>query len=105
PPKRVRFPVVRLWRRCPRRGFLVQLSGNEIAKMRSKQIFKLLQVLIIMAAVDKFWSTALFPSRKKLLHRVPLPAENVSFSVRLEGCKGGCSIPVNVQCGRSGSLL
>src|SRR6267154_3004232 len=65
--------------------------------MLSKHVFELFQVLIVMAAFAKFCSTILFPSREKLLHCIPLPAQVFPSFFRFEWCSGSRSIPVNVQ--------
>src|SRR5260370_10393221 len=65
--------------------------------MLSKHVYELFQVLIVMAALAKFCSTILFPSREKLLHCIPLPAQVFPFFFRFERSSGSCSIPVNVQ--------
>src|SRR5258707_12867917 len=86
-----------LSQRFRRATFPIQLSGEEIAKMLSKQIFELFQVLIVMAAFAKLRSTILFPCRAKLLHPIPLPAQVFPFFFRFKRSSGSPSIPVNVQ--------
>src|SRR4029077_238081 len=73
--------------------------------MRSKQGFELFQVLIIMTALRKLCSAILFPSGKKLLYRVPLPAEDFPLFLWFEWGSGSRSIPINVQGRKSGSSL
>src|SRR5258705_10026765 len=73
--------------------------------MLSKQIFKLFQISIVMAAIAKLCSAILFPSREKLLHRIPLPAQVFPLLFRFEWCSGSRSIPVNIQPRKPRSLL
>src|SRR5258708_26826241 len=89
-----------LSQRFPRGNLAIQLPYEEIAKMLSKQILKLFQVLIIMAGLAKLCSTILFPSREKRLHRIPLPAQVFPFFFRFERSSGSRLIPVNVQSGK-----
>src|SRR6266403_3056711 len=97
PPKWVRFQITDLSQRFPRVNFPIQLLCEEIAKMLSKQIFELFQILIVMAAFAKLCFTILFPCRAKLPHRVPLSAQVFPFFFRFERSSRSRSIPVNVQ--------
>src|SRR5260221_1726185 len=97
PPKWVRFQITTLLRRLRRANFPIQPPCEEIAKMLSKQIFELFQVLIVMAAFAKLCSAILFVCRAKLLHRIPLPPRVLPYFFRFERSSRSRSIPVNVQ--------
>src|ERR1700722_13646833 len=91
-PKGLRFPVTRHSRLLPRDNFLFQLPAKKVTKMCAEEAFELLKVGVVTAGIGE--PLLLFPTRKKLLHSIPIAKKGVPLSFQQErrGRRGAIAI-------------
>src|SRR5262245_32120281 len=72
--------------------------------MSPEELFKLLQVAIVVAPPRKALLAALLPIRKELLQTVPLPQEDFALLFRFQRRRRLRTVAINVQS-RNASIL